>query len=104
MRTVMVALLTVLVLGTAAHAELYHWEDERGKKHFSDTPPADQEVETIEVQPPPKIGQGEREQAITERLQELREQERVQDMTPEELEEDKARKDEEREKQLQFMK
>ena len=56
------------------------------------------------MQPPPKIGQGEREQAITERLQELREQERVQDMTPEELEEDKARKDEEREKQLQFMK
>lgn len=86
-----------------AHAELYHWTDANGKKHYSDTPPADTDAEKLDVTPPPKIGQGEEVQRINQRLEQMREEEAEKNMTPEErlekalrekaLEEEKALQD-----------
>lgn len=104
MQRVITMLISLLALSTAAHAEVYHWADKHGKKHFSDTPPKDQEAQTMELQPPPNIGQGEREKEIAEHLEQLRERVHTQDMTPEELEEYNKRKDEERQKKLPTMK
>ncbi len=49
-------LLTVLIaalLPAAAFAQVYSWKDASGKVHYGDRPPADKQVETRKVAPPP---------------------------------------------------
>jgi len=38
--------LVMITLSMSATAEIYTWVDENGKKHFSDQPPADQNIST----------------------------------------------------------
>ena len=95
-------ILCCLLLGMAtAHAELYYWTDAHGKKHYSDTPPTHTDAETIDVTPPPKLGQGEEVQRINQRLEQMREEEAEKNMTPEErAEKEKREKELEEEKAL----
>lgn len=51
--------LLVVLLATAAAvlgATLYKWVDERGVTHYSETPPAKQKAQEIQIQPPPPSG------------------------------------------------
>jgi len=94
-------LCCLLLAMIPAHAELYHWTDANGKKHYSDTPPEQIDAETIDVTPPPRIGQGEEVQRINQRLEQMREEEAEKNMTPEErLEKEKREKKLEEEKAL----
>jgi len=48
--------LLLLISCAPGHAEIYKWEDENGKLHFSDSPREEGEAETIDLEPAVKIG------------------------------------------------
>lgn len=61
MKPVIWITLLILALCQPAGAEMYKWVDQDGVTHFSDTPPPDQAVETMETAPPSDSGlQGSR--------------------------------------------
>jgi len=54
MRAFIVPVLCLLcLLASGALAATYRWVDAQGKIHFSDTPPADQAAQELELQTPP---------------------------------------------------
>lgn len=50
MQKLSVAFSLFFVVFTAAHAEVYVWVDENGKKHYSDQPPPDRQGGQTEVE------------------------------------------------------
>ncbi len=42
-------ILCLLSVSFPLNAEIYKWIDKNGKAHFTDTPPANQQVEEVEV-------------------------------------------------------
>ena len=47
---IIIIALSFLMISTAMHAKMYSWVDENGVRHFSDTPPAQNEVEQDQVE------------------------------------------------------
>ncbi|MBN1253945.1 MAG: DUF4124 domain-containing protein [Deltaproteobacteria bacterium] len=46
-----IMLWSVLCFSSVGHSEIYKWTDENGTVHYSNVPPADQEVETLQERP-----------------------------------------------------
>lgn len=52
-----IVICSILVFSSGGHSETYKWVDENGVIHFSDTPPPDKKVETLEDLPANKMGE-----------------------------------------------
>jgi len=48
-------LISLVFIASSAAAEIYVWEDEYGKKHYSDSPPPEQKVETLTIKTDVKV-------------------------------------------------
>jgi hypothetical protein len=66
----MLRLLVLLLLAIPAHAAVYQWVDENGKKHFSDTPPPDKRAakDISDTLKPANIDSGQAEQQKLKKL------------------------------------
>ncbi len=62
--------LTTLLWLSSSHAEIYQWTDEKGRKHFSQTPPPSGQYSQKEIKVSPPADQA----AAKARLDKLREQ------------------------------
>lgn len=71
--------LLLLLIPVLCAAELYRWQDEHGRVHFSDKPPHN-DAEEVQIRQQPMLGQDQEVQQRLDRLQRLRaaEQERDQ--------------------------
>ncbi|MDX1519812.1 MAG: DUF4124 domain-containing protein, partial [Gammaproteobacteria bacterium] len=47
------SLILLLILGTAARADVYKWTDENGRVHYGDRPSVEHEADEIQVDAAP---------------------------------------------------
>lgn len=53
--------LLLLLLGAAAHADIYRWTDAQGRTHYGDRPPASGAEKIVEPAPPSPLSPAEAE-------------------------------------------